>query len=80
MTDPQDTIGKDIWAAFLAFLSLGVIGACTFTLFRLLVPAILSAHFYGSVFLAAVVGFFGTVGIGLLALFLFSRVVRLFSK
>jgi hypothetical protein len=74
MGDPADNGNRAIQAGFLAFLSIGLVLMAAFVLFRVLVPMILEAHFYGSVFAASVAGLFGTLGLGLLAVFLFRRI------
>lgn len=72
MSDPK--VGRDIAAGVAAFLAIGLLLMATFVLFRVIVPSILEAHFYGSVFAASIAGLFGTAGLGLLAVFLFKRI------
>lgn len=74
MSDPTRDGNRAILAGFLAFLSIGLLLMAAFALFRVIVPLILEAHFFGSVFVASVAGLFGTLGLGLLAVFLFKRI------
>ena len=74
MNDPTADGSRAILAGFLAFLSIGLLLMAAFALFRVIVPLILEAHFFGSVFVASVAGLFGTLGLGLLAGFLFKRI------
>jgi hypothetical protein len=74
MSNPTDDGNRGIMAGFLAFLSIGLVLMAAFVLFRVLVPMILEAHFFGSVFVASVAGLFGTLGLGVLAVFLFKRI------
>lgn len=74
MSDPTTDGNRAILAGFLAFLSIGLLLMAAFALFRVIVPLILEAHFFGSVFVASVAGLFGTLGLGLLAVFLFKRI------
>lgn len=79
MNEPTgaDTGNRAILAGFYAFLAIGIVLMAVFVLFRVAVPAILDAHFLGSVFVASVVGLFGTLGLGLLVVFLFKRIARM---
>ena len=77
MTDPANEGSRAIFAGFMAFLAIGVLLIATFVLFRVVVPSILEAHFFGSVFAASVAGLFGTLGLGALAVFLFKRIAGL---
>jgi hypothetical protein len=82
MTGPTDDGDRDpgnraILAGFYAFIAIGLILMAAFVLFRVVVPMILEAHFLGSVFVASVVGLFGTLGLGLLVVFLFKRIARM---
>jgi hypothetical protein len=83
MSEPTDTDSgassgnRAILAGFYAFLAIGVVLMAIFVLFRVAVPAILEAHFLGSVFVASVVGLFGTLGLGLLVVFLSKRIARM---
>ncbi|MBJ7486390.1 hypothetical protein [Brevundimonas sp.] len=77
MTEPRDGGQRAILAGFFAFLAIGLLLVAAFVLFRVLVPMILEAHFLGSVFVASVAGLFGTLGLGLLAVFLFNRISRM---
>ena len=74
MSDPTTNGNRAILAGFFAFLSIGLLLMAAFALFRVIVPLILEAHFFGSVFVASVAGLFGTLGLGLLAVFLFKRI------
>ena len=80
MTDPKPDGDRSILAGFLAFLALGLLLMATFLLFRVVVPSILEAHFFGSVFAASVAGLFGTLGLGVLAVFLFKRIARMIGR
>jgi hypothetical protein len=73
----EDKPDRAILAGFFAFLSIGLVLMAAFALFRVIVPLILEAHFFGSVFVASVAGLFGTLGLGVLAVFLFRRVARM---
>lgn len=77
MTEPADDGNRAVLAGFLAFLAIGLLLVATFVLFRVIVPSILEAHFLGSVFVASVAGLFGTLGLGALAVFLFTRIARM---
>ena len=77
---PPAEAGRDILAGFYAFLAIGFLLMATFVLFRVAVPSILEAHFLGSVFAASVVGLFGTLGLGALAVFLFRRIARMIGR
>ena len=77
MSDPATDGGRAILAGFLAFLAIGLVLMAAFALFRVIVPLILEAHFFGSVFVASIAGLFGTLGLGVLAVFLFRRVARM---
>lgn len=70
---------NDIKAGFLIFGLTGVLLLCVFALFRVIVPAILEAQFYGSVFAASAVGFAGIFVIGALALIGAKRIVSLLT-
>ena len=74
MGEPANDENRAILAGFLAFLAIGLLLMAAFALFRVIVPLILEAHFFGSVFVASVAGLFGTLGLGLLAVFLFRRI------
>lgn len=75
--EPTDSGNRAILAGFYAFLAIGLVLMAAFVLFRVAVPLILEAHFLGSVFAASVVGLFGTLGLGLLVVFLFKRIARM---
>ena len=77
MSDPTTNGNRAILAGFFAFLLIGLLLMAAFALFRVIVPLILEAHFFGSVFVASVAGLFGTLGLGLLAVFLFKRIARM---
>jgi hypothetical protein len=74
MSDPATDGNRAILAGFFAFLAIGLVLMAAFALFRVVVPLILEAHFFGSVFVASVAGLFGTLGLGLLSVFLFRRI------
>ena len=77
MSDPTTEGNRGILAGFYAFLAIGLLLMAAFALFRVVVPLILEAHFFGSVFVASVAGLFGTLGLGLLAVFLFKRIAAM---
>ncbi|CAN5428575.1 hypothetical protein BH09PSE1_BH09PSE1_20690 [soil metagenome] len=74
MSEPVNGDNRAILAGFYAFVAIGLVLMAAFVLFRVAVPLILEAHFYGSVFAASIVGLFGTLGLGLLVVFLFKRI------
>jgi len=77
MTGPGDNGNRAILAGFFAFLAIGLVLMAAFILFRVAVPLILEAHFMGSILAASLVGLFGTLGLGLLVVFLFNRIARM---
>lgn len=77
MSEPANDGNRAILAGFYAFLAIGLVLMSAFLLFRVAVPLVLEAHFFGSVFAASVLGLFGTLGLGLLVVFLFKRIARM---
>lgn len=73
-------VGKELWAITLAFASVGLILFLAVMFYRVLIPMVIEAGFFGSVYAGALLGFLGTLGLGVLACFLYSRIARLFSK
>lgn len=74
MSDPTSDGNRAILAGFFAFIAIGMVLMAAFALFRVVVPLILEAHFFGSVLVASVTGLFGTLGLGVLVVFLSRRI------
>ena len=70
-------MAREFKAALVAVVYLGVLLLAAFILLRFIVPAILEAHFTGSLFAAAVAGFAGVIGLLYLGALMVGRVAGL---
>jgi hypothetical protein len=67
---------REVKAAVVAALCFGLVMLGWVVVFRVMVPAIIDSHIYGSVFLASITGLFGGVGVFVGAMFAFQRIGR----